>query len=96
MRTLHSGLLAAALAACAGTPIDQGGNAEIVFAQSDMIRIRWNPQRTNEGVMRSKAIAFCGGRKVEPLESAIESSASGSVVAKTWRCEPFPGNGTGM
>lgn len=89
-------LLAAALAGCAGTPLGEGGKAEIVFAQNETIRIRWNPQRTSERDMRAKAMAFCGGRKVDELDSATEAGASGGLQAKTWRCENFPGTGAGM
>jgi hypothetical protein len=96
MRKLHSVLLAAALAGCASTPISQGGKAEIVFAGNETIRIRWNPQLTNERDMRAKAIAFCGGRKVDDLEGSTETGASGSLQAKSWRCETFSGTGAGM
>ena len=96
MRKLDAVLLAAALAGCAGTPISQGGKAEIVSAGSDTIRIRWNPQLTNERDMRSKAIAFCGGRDVDALDAATETGASGSLQVRTWRCEPFSGTGAGM
>ena len=89
-------LLAAALAGCAGTPISQGGPAEIVFAQNETIRIRWNPQLTSERDMRAKARAFCGGRNVDQLDSAAEAGASGTLQATTWRCEHFPGTGAGM
>jgi hypothetical protein len=96
MRKLHSVLLAAALAGCAGTPVGQGGKADVLFAGNEMIRIRWNPQRTNERDIRSLAVAFCGGRKVEELDTALEPAASGNLQAKTWRCEHFPGSGSGM
>lgn len=96
MRKLNSVLLAVTLAGCASTPISQGGKAEIVFAHSDTIRIRWNPQLTNERDMRSKAIAFCGGRDVDEVASSTDAGASGSLQAKTWRCEVFSGAGAGM
>lgn len=96
MRKLDAVLLAALVAGCAGTPVDQGGKAEIVFAGSDMIRMRWNPQLTNEREMRSRAMAYCGGRKVDPVESSVETAPSGTVQARTWRCDPFPGTGSGM
>ena len=96
MRQLNSVLLAATLAGCAGTPVSQGGKAEIVFAHSDTIRIRWNPQLTNERDMRSKAIAFCGGRDVDELDASAETGTSGGLQAKTWRCEAFSGTGAGM
>lgn len=95
MRMLDSVVLAAALAGCAGTPISQGGKAEIVFAGSETIRIRWHPQRTNEREMRSKAIAFCGGRDVDEVDASTETGASGTLQVKTWRCEPFSGVGSG-
>jgi hypothetical protein len=96
MRKLDCVLLAAALAGCATTPISQGGKAEIVFAQNEMIRIRWNPQLTNERDMRANAVAFCGGRRANELDAATETTPSGVVQAMTWRCEPFSGNGGGM
>jgi hypothetical protein len=97
MGKLTSLLLAAALAGCASsTPISQGGMAEIVFARSDTIRIRWNPQRTNERDMRSKAIAFCGGRDVYALDTSTDTAGSGPVQVETWRCEAFSGTGAGM
>ena len=96
MRKLNWMLLTAALAGCASTPISQGGKAEIVFAQNETIRIRWNPQLTNERDMRSNAMAFCGGRPVDELDAATETTASGVLQAKSWRCEPFSGSGAGM
>ena len=96
MRKLNLVLMAAALAGCASTPISQGGKAEIVFAGNETIRIRWNPQLTSEREMRSKAIAFCGGRNVDELEASTDTGASGSLQAKTWRCETFSGTGAGM
>ena len=96
MPKLNLVLLAAALAGCATPPISQGGKAEIVFAQNETIRIRWNPQLTNEREMRSQAMAFCGGRHVDELDAATETTPSGPVQAKTWRCEPFSGTGAGM
>ena len=96
MRKLHSVLVVAALAACTTTPIHQGGSAEIVFARNEMIRIQWDPQRTNERSMRSRAVAFCGGRDVEVLDTSAETGASGSLQSRTWRCEPFSGTGSGM
>jgi hypothetical protein len=96
MRNLHSVLLAAALAGCASTPISQGGKAEIVFAHGDMIRIRWDPQRTSERDMRSKAVAFCEGRDVDALDPSTATGASGALQEMTWRCEPFSGTGGGM
>jgi hypothetical protein len=96
MRKLHSVLLSAALAGCASTPVSQGGKADILFAGNETIRIRWNPLRTTERDMRSLATAFCGGRKVEELDASLEPAASGNLQAKTWRCENFPGSGSGM
>lgn len=96
MRNFCPVLLAAALAGCASTPISQGGKAEIVFAGNETIRIRWNPQLTNERNMRSTAMAFCSGRHVDELDASTETTASGTVQAKTWRCEPFSGTGPGM
>jgi hypothetical protein len=91
MRKLDSVLLAAMLAGCAGTPVTQGAQAEILFAQNEMIRIRWNPQLTSERDMRAKAIAFCGGRDIDEVEASTETGASGSLQVKTWRCEMFAG-----
>lgn len=91
MLKLHSVLLVPALAACAGPPISQGGKAEVVYAVEETIRMRWNPQLTNEREMRSTAIAFCGGRDVDELQAAPDTDASGAVQAKTWRCKAFPG-----
>ncbi|GAB3651894.1 hypothetical protein [Ramlibacter alkalitolerans] len=96
MRKLPSLLLAAALAGCASTPVSQGGKADVLFAGNETIRIRWNPLRTNERDIRSLAVAFCGGRKVEELEAAPDAAAAGSLQVKTWRCETFPGSGSGM
>jgi len=100
MRKLNSVLLApalaAVLAACAGSPISQGGKAEIVFARSDTIRIRWDPRLTNERDMRSKAIAFCSGRNVHELDASTETGASGLLQAKTWSCDNYSGTGSGM
>ena len=95
MRQLNIVLLAATLAGCAGPPVSQGGKAEVVFAHSEMIRIRWNPQLTNERNVRSLAVAFCGGRDIEELASSTEPGASGSLQVKTWRCEIFAGSGAG-
>jgi hypothetical protein len=95
MLKLNSVLLTAALAGCASTPISQGGKAEIMFAGNETIRIRWNPQLTNQRDMRSVAIAFCGGRDVDELESSTDTDASGGLQAKTWRCKAFPGLGAG-
>ena len=95
MRELKSMLLVAALAGCASTPISEGGAAEIMLASNETIRIRWNPQLTNERAMRSKAIAFCGGRDVDVLESSTATDASGGLQANTWRCRVFPGSGSG-
>lgn len=91
MLKLNSLLLASALAGCAGTPISQGGKAEIVSAVDETIRMRWNPQLTNEREMRSTAVAFCGGRAVDELQSAPDTEAPGGLQAKTWRCKVFPG-----
>jgi hypothetical protein len=96
MQVMTAVLLAAALAGCAGTPISQGGKAEIVFARNETIRVRWNPQLTNEREVRSKAIAFCAGRDVDELDASTETGASGTLQAKTWRCEPFSGTGAAM
>ena len=93
MLKLHSVLLSAAIAGCAGTPVSQGGKAEIVFAGNETIGIRWNPQLTNEREMRSKAVAFCGGRDVDELQSSAGTDASGGLQAKTWRCKTVPGSG---
>ena len=87
-------LTAAALAGCASTPISQGGKAEILSAGDETIRIRWNPQLTNEREVRSIAIAYCGGRDVDELQSPTGADASG-LQARTWRCEAFPGFGAG-
>ena len=96
MRKFISVLLLASLAGCAGTPVSQGGKAEIVSAGSDTIRIRWNPQLTNERDMRSKAIAFCGGRDVDLLATTREAGAADGMQVTTWRCDSFPGTGPGM
>lgn len=96
MRHLHLLLLATALAGCAGPPLGQGGNAEIVSAGDEMIRIRWNPQRTSERDMRSRAMAFCEGRRVEALEASSPADTAAGLQARTWRCDPFPGTGAGM
>jgi len=96
MQKLYSVLLAAALAGCASTSISQGGKAEVVYAGNETIRIRWDPQRTSERSMRSMAKAFCGGREVDTLDAATEAGATGRLQARTWRCEPFSGSGTGM
>ena len=96
MRKLHCVLLAAALSACAGAPVGQGGKAEIVSAGNEMIRLRWNPQLTNEGAMRSQAMAYCGGRNVEAQEGSVQADTSLGLQARTWRCDPFPGTGAGM
>jgi hypothetical protein len=73
----------------------KGGKPEVVFAANDMIRIRWNPQLTNEREVRSLAMAFCSGRKVDELYSSVEPGASDGLQAKTWQCEVFPGVGGG-
>lgn len=96
MRQLNLVLLAATLAGCAGTPIGQGGRAEVLSAHSETIRIRWNPQLTSERDVRSLAIAFCSGRDVDKLETSTEAGASGSLQVTTWRCEMFAGAGAGM
>jgi hypothetical protein len=95
MRKLYPVLLAAVLAGCAGTPMGQGGRPEVLFASNDMIRIRWDPQLTKQSDVRSVAMAFCGGRKVDELSSSLEAGASGGLQAKTWQCEAFPGIGGG-
>ena len=95
MLKLSSVLLTAALAGCASTPISQGGKAEIIFAGNETIRIRWNPQLTNERDMRSVAIAFCGGRDVDAVQSSTDRDAPGGLQEKTWQCEVFPGVGAG-
>jgi hypothetical protein len=96
MRQLNWVLLAATLAGCASTPVGQGGKAEVVFAHSEMIRIRWNPQLTSERDVRSLAIAFCSGRDVDKVEASTEAGPSGSLQVTTWRCEMFAGAGAGM
>lgn len=96
MLKLNWVLLTAALAGCASTSISQGGKAEIMSAGNETIRIRWNPQLTNERDMRSIAMAFCGGRDVDELPSSAGTDASGGLPEKTWRCEAFPGFGAGM
>jgi hypothetical protein len=96
MRKLYVSLLAAAIAGCTSTPISQGGKAEIVYAGNETIRIRWNPQLTSEREMRSKAIAFCGGREVDEVQARTDTDASRTLQEKTWRCDPFPGMGAGM
>ena len=88
-------LLAAALAGCARTPISQGGKAEIMFASNDTIRIRWNPQLTSERDMRSLAIAFCGGRDADSVQSSTDRDPPGGLQEKTWQCKAFPGVGAG-
>jgi len=95
MPKLNLILLTAALAGCASTSISQGGKSEIMSAANETIRIRWNPQLTNERNMRSIAIAFCGGRDVDELQSSTDTD-SGGLQEKTWRCEAFPGFGAGM
>jgi hypothetical protein len=93
MLKLSSVLLTAALAGCASTPISQGGKAEIMFASNDTIRIRWNPQLTSERDMRSIAMAFCGGRDVDQVQSSTDADAPGGLQEKTWHCKVFPGVG---
>jgi len=95
MLKLSSVLLTAALAGCASAPISQGGKSEIMYASNDTIRIRWNPQLTSERQMRSLAIAFCGGRDVDAVQSSIDRDAPGGVQEKTWQCKVFPGVGAG-
>jgi len=95
MPKISSVLLTAALAGCAGTPIAQGGKSEIVYASNDTIRIRWNPQLTNERNMRSLAIAFCGGRDVDQVQPSTGTDAPGGLQEKTWQCKVFPGVGAG-
>ena len=94
MRQLNWVLLAAMLAGCAGTSISQGGKAEVVYAHSETIRIRWNPQLTSERDMRSLAIAFCGGRDVDAVQSSADRDAPGGLQEKTWQCELFTGVGS--
>ncbi len=89
-------LTAAAVAGCASTPVSQGGKAEILYASNDTIRIRWNPQLTNERAMRSLAIAFCGGRDVDQVQSSTDRDAPGGPRETTWQCKIFPGVGAGM
>lgn len=96
MLKISSMLLAAALAGCASTPIDQGGKAEIRFASNDTIRIRWNPQLTSEREMRSLAIAFCGGRDVDAAQPSTDTDTPRGLQEKTWQCKVFPGVGAGM
>ena len=97
MLKISSMLLTAALAGCASTPVDQGGKSEILYASNDTIRIRWNPQLTNERNMRSLAIAFCGGRNVDTVEpSTTGTDAPRGLQEKTWQCKVFPGVGAGM
>ena len=93
MPKISSLLLTAALAGCAGTPIDQGGKAEILYASNDIIRIRWNPQLTSEREMRSLAIAFCGGRDVDGVQTSTGTDAPRGLQEKTWQCKVFPGVG---
>jgi hypothetical protein len=88
-------LLTAAIAGCASTPISEGGKAEILYASNDTIRIRWNPQLTSERDMRSLAIAFCGGRDVDAMQSSADKDAPGGLQEKTWQCKVFPGVGAG-
>jgi hypothetical protein len=45
--------------------------------------------------MRSLAIAFCGGRDVDAVQSSTEGGAPGGLQEKTWQCELFPGVGAG-
>lgn len=66
-----------------------------MFAGNETIRIRWNPQLTNERDMRSIAIAYCGGRGVDELQFPMDTEAPGGLQAKTWRCQAFPGFGAG-
>ena len=80
-------LLLAALAGCASPSLSQDPKAEIVYAGNETIRIRWDPQASNERAMRARAIAFCGGRDVDLVDAAAE----GSLQVATWRCEPFNG-----
>ncbi len=95
MLKISSVLLAAAFAGCASPPIAQGGKSEIMFASNDTIRIRWNPQLTSEREMRSLAVAFCGGRDVDLVQSATDPSAPGGLRETTWQCKVFPGVGAG-
>ena len=95
MSKLSSVLLAAALAGCASPPISQGGKSEILYASNDTIRIRWNPQLTGEREMRSLAIAFCGGRDANVVQSPTDAGAPAGLQEKTWQCKVFPGVGAG-
>ena len=95
MPKLSSVLLTTALAGCAITSVGQGGKAEVMSAGNEAIRIRWDPQLTNERDVRSIAIAYCGGRDVDELHSSTDTDASGGLQERTWRCEAFPGFGAG-
>jgi len=96
MRKIELVPLCAALAACASVPVSSGGKAEILFAGVETIRILWNPQLTDERSVRAKAIAYCGGRDVDEVDSSAVASASGGLPAKTWRCRAASGSGSGM
>lgn len=93
MLKISSLLLTAAVAGCASTPIAQGGKAEIMFASNETIRIRWNPQLTNERDMRSLAIAFCGGRDVDRVQSVADTQVPEGLRETTWQCKLFSGAG---
>ena len=95
MLKISSVLLTAAIAGCASPPIAQGGKSQILYASNDTIRIRWNPQLTSERDMRSLAIAFCGGRDVDPVQLSPDAGAPAGLQEKTWQCKVFPGVGAG-
>ncbi|GAB3771866.1 hypothetical protein GCM10028796_41510 [Ramlibacter monticola] len=88
-------MLPAALAACAGAPVDQVVKPEILFASGDVIRLQWNPQQTGESRVLGTVRAFCGGRNFDEVPSPQDASPSGPSRTKTWRCHLFPGSGAG-
>jgi hypothetical protein len=86
-------LLSAALAGCGSAPLAAGGSDEVQFAAAEMIRIAWNPQRTDEARVRQQAVAYCSGRAVDALGLSEAQAASGPVRVQTWRCRPATGSG---
>jgi hypothetical protein len=96
MAKLELVMVAAVLAGCAGLPVSSGGADEILLAAAETIRILWNPQLTTEAKVRAKAVAFCGGREVDPIESSAVAGALGELRVSTWQCRAAAGSGSGM
>ena len=96
MAKLELVMVAAVLAGCAGVPVSSGGTDEIVLAAAETIRVLWNPQLTTEARVRTKAVAFCGGRDVDVMETSPVAGASGTLRMTTWQCRPASGAGAGM